>query len=67
MLSVKHSLVPAKFRVMRQSHAFFETCLRIIRKLMNVGDDEHIVLFVDELGIWMKICQWVPIPVSCPC
>ena len=28
----------------------FETCLRIIRKLMNVGDDEHIVLFVDELG-----------------
>ena len=29
----------------------FGKCLRIIRKLMNAGDDEHIVVFVDELGL----------------
>ena len=28
-----------------------EECLRILRKFMSAGDHEHIVLFIDELGL----------------
>ena len=51
MLWVKHSFVPAKFPRDVTKSCDFDTCLRIIRKLVNADEKDHVVLFIDELGV----------------